>query len=121
MKTTTLTINNVDYTLATTLRVAYVLQGYNNHKPYLDIFQEIDKMPLEKQIEFLYAAYTVANGDQNMSKGDFLNECLDNLNLGEIMDAIKMIIEGITGKKIEDIQAENAEAEVPEKEGKGKN
>lgn len=100
MKTITLKLGTKEYTLATTLRVAYVLQGMNNHKPYLDIFKEIDKLTLEKQVEFLYAAYTVAASTEVMSKEEFLNECLDNLNLSEIMNCIMQIIAGITGKEI---------------------
>ena len=111
MKTTTIVINNTEYSLATTLRVAYVLQGMNNHKPYLDIFQEIDKMTIEKQIEFLYAAYTVASTGETMSKSDFLNLCLDNLDLSEIMKGIKSIIKGITGKDIDKLSQQNAEDE----------
>ena len=104
MKTVILTIDGTDYKLATTLRVAYVLQGMNNHKPYLEIFQNVDKLPLEGQINFLYAAYTVACEDTPMTKEVFLNLCLDNLDLGAIMDNIKSIIEGITGKKLVDTQ-----------------
>ena len=112
MKIIELTIGTDTYPMATTLRVAYVLQGMNNHKPYLDIFQEIDKMTIEKQIEFLYAAYTVASTGETMSKSDFLNLCLDNLDLSEIMEGIKNIIKGITGKDIDKLSQQNAEDET---------
>lgn len=98
MRTITIKLGDQTYTLATTLRVAYILQGMNGHKSYLDIFKEIDKMTLEKQIEFLYAAYTVGTNKELMSKDEFLNMCLDNLDLSDVMNYIKQIISGITGK-----------------------
>lgn len=101
MNTINVKIGEKEYTLATTLRVAYILQGMNNHKSYLDIFKEIDKLPLEKQIEFMYAAYTVATPEA-ISKDEFLNICLDNLNLSDVMKYIKDIISGITGKNIDE-------------------
>lgn len=100
MRTITLKLGTKEYPLATTLRVAYVLQGMNGHKPYLDIFKEIGTLTLEKQVEFLYAAYSVAATTEIMSKEEFLNECLDNLTLAEIMKYISKIVEGITGKEI---------------------
>ena len=98
MKTTSININGQSYTIATTLRVAYELQGMNNHKPYLDIFKEIEKMTIEKQIDFMYAGYKIANV-MPMSQQEFRDMCLDNLDLMSIMDCIKSIIEGITGQK----------------------
>lgn len=105
MNTISVKIGDNEYILATTLRVAYILQGMNNHKSYLDIFKEIDKLTLEKQIEFMYAAYTVATPEP-ISKEEFLNVCLDNLNLSDIMKCIKDIISGITGKNIDEKTAE---------------
>lgn len=102
MNTTTITIGTDTFTLSTSLRVAYVLQGMNNHRSYLEIFQEIDKMPLEKQIEFLYAAYSVAAPADAIDKATFLNLCLDNLNLADILTKIKEIISGITGRDLSD-------------------
>ena len=40
----TTTINGVDYELATTLRVAYKVQGQHNHAPYSKVFSEISDM-----------------------------------------------------------------------------
>lgn len=115
MKTIQLTIGETDYTLATSLRVAYVIQGMNNHKAYLDVFKEIDKMTIEKQVEFLYAAYSVAATDTPMPKNDFLNICLDNLDLSGVMGAIKQIIEGITGKTLKSLEEESVPDEVDSK------
>lgn len=99
MKMFELHVGDNVYELATNLRVAYVLQGMNNHKSYLSIFQEIDKLPIEKQLEFLYAAYTVGSGSETiLSKNDFINDCLDNLDLSQVMEAIKQVVMGITGQ-----------------------
>ena len=35
----TTTINGTEYSLGTTLRVAYKVQGQHNHKPYTEVFQ----------------------------------------------------------------------------------
>lgn len=99
---TKMSVNGVEYPLATTLRVAYVLQGMHNHKSYMEIFQDLGTMPIEEQIGVIYAAYVVACDHEPMSKEEFKNLCLDNLTLTEIMGLIKSIIEGITGKKVEE-------------------
>ena len=110
MKTFTLTVGSKKYELSTSLRVAYVLQGMNNHKPYLEIFQNLDKMAIEQQIKFLYAAYSVAAKDAVVVDEDvFINECLDNLTLQEVLGAVQQLISGITGKSID----ETVEAATP--------
>lgn len=118
MKSFTKIIGENEYTLATTLRVAYVLQGMNNHKSYLDIFQSIGEMAIEEQINVIYAAYMVGNTttDNNLiTKDHFKNICLDNLDLTEMMDIIKTIIEGITGKKIQESTENSIEESSEEK------
>ena len=55
-----ITIGTTEYELATTLRVAYLVQGQNNHKSYVELFQEIDKMTLEQQVGIVYAAFVAA-------------------------------------------------------------
>ena len=88
-----------EYPLATTLRVAYIIQGQNNHKNYLDIFEEIDKLPLEKQIGIIYASFQAANPieSKTISAKDFINYYLDNCDLSTLMSTIQDIIEGIIG------------------------
>lgn len=91
------TINGVDYTLATTLRVAYKVQGQHNHKAYSKVFAEIGDMSLEEQIGILFAAFQVANPEAKMTQAQFLDHYLDNYNLKILMDQVKEVIEGIMG------------------------
>lgn len=93
-------INGREYSLATNLRVAYELQGCNNHKPYTEVFKEIGDMTLEKQLEMLYVAFKVANPDValTLSKNDFCNYYYDHYNLGDMMNQLQGVIRGITGE-----------------------
>lgn len=91
------TINNTDYSLATTLRVAYKVQGQHNHKPYAKVFSEIGDMVLEDQIGILFAAFQVANPQVKLSQEQFLNHYLDNYNLKVLMDQVKDVVQGIMG------------------------
>ena len=91
------TINGADYSLATTLRVAYKVQGRHNHKPYSKVFSEIGDMTLEDQIGILYAAFQVANPEVAMKQDQFLNHYLDNYNLKVLMDQVKEVVQGIMG------------------------
>lgn len=96
-------INGVEYTLSDKLRVAYKLQEVNNHRPYTEIFKGLGGMPLEKQIEFVWIAFNMANPDMEsiskpgtkMSQKEFQDYCLDNIGLSLIMDLIKDIMDGI--------------------------
>lgn len=100
-----ITIRGNEYELATTLRVAYNIQGQHNHRSYIEIFEDIDKMTLEQQIGIVYASFQAANPDgaKLIKQSDFLNEFLDNYNLTELMKYVKDIIAGIMGKDLEDI------------------
>lgn len=99
-----LTLGTETFDLATTLRVAYEIQGFNNHKSYLEIFQGIDTMTLEQQIDIVYASFKVANKEkaQFLNRKAFSEMFMDEHNLSYLMDLIKQIIEGITGKTEED-------------------
>ena len=102
------TINGVDYPLATTLRVAYKVQGQHNHKAYSKVFAEIGDMALEDQINILFAAFQVANPEVKMSAKEFLDYYLDNFNLKVVMDQVKEIIQGIMGVDDAESQADVA-------------
>lgn len=91
------TIKGVDYPLATTLRVAYKIQGQHNHKAYSKVFSEIGDMTLEDQIGILFAAFQVANPEAKLTQQDFLNCYLDTYNLKILMDQVKEVIQGIMG------------------------
>lgn len=90
-------INGTDYPLATTLRVAYKVQGQHNHKAYSKVFAEIGDMTLEDQIGILFAAFQVANPEVKMTQQQFLDYYLDNFNLKVVMDQVKEVIQGIMG------------------------
>lgn len=105
-------INDKEFPLATNLRVAYKVQSQHNHKPYTAVFQSIGDMAIEEQIDILYAAFTVANPDMalTMTQKNFLNYCLDNFNLKEVMKMLTGVIKGITGKDEESEDSEDNES-----------
>lgn len=105
------TINGTEYSLSTKLRVAYKVQGQNSHKPYSEIFQHLDTMPIEKQVEILYAAFEVENPDRAkfITFQNFLDEYLDNYNVSTIMDQLQEVIGGILGKDLKE-EADKAES-----------
>lgn len=90
----TIMFKDVEYPVADSLRVIYMLQKEFNHKPYLEIFSGMDKMPLEQQVSLLYVAFNLANPGV-ATKGEFLEYVLDNMGMSvfqkkleELMDAI---------------------------------
>lgn len=99
------TIDGTEYPLATTLRVAYMVQGENNHKPYSKVFSDLGDMPIEAQIGILYCAFKVANPNVLMTKQHFLDYYLDNMNIKQIMEQLKVLIQAITGVSDEEIEA----------------
>lgn len=111
MKIVTTEINGQTFNLATTLRVAYNVQGQHNHKPYVEIFQDISNMPIEQQINILFAAFEVANPEvaKTFNKNSFLNYYLDNFDLSVVMDQLQGVVKGILGK--EDDETEDGTGE----------
>lgn len=105
----TTVINGQEYTLATTLRVAYMVQNQHNHKPYTEVFQNLGDMPLEDQINVLYAAFACANREQAnfITKQTFLDYYLDHYNLKEVMKQLEGVIQGITGTSPEDMEEQS--------------
>lgn len=106
----TVKIKGTEYPLATTLRVAYKVQGQHNHKPYTEVFKALGDMVLEDQIGIVYAAFECANTDQafKIKRQDFLEAYLDEYNIKLMMEQIKEIIRGIMG---EDFFDENEAAQ----------
>lgn len=98
-----ITINNQEYQLATTLRVAYEVQGMNNHQAYTKVFERIGDMTLEEQIGILYAAFRVGNPDQAkfVKQNDFLNSYLDTYTLSDLLAQLKELINYIMGNNPE--------------------
>ena len=97
-------IKGKKYNLATTLRVAYEIQGQHNHAPYTEIFKGLAEMTLEDQVGIVYASFKCANAEdaKTITRNEFLTYCLDNLNLKELMDILKAIVAGIMGEEVEE-------------------
>lgn len=93
----TVKINGTTYEMACTLRVAYMVQGQHNHKPYSKVFSELGDMVLEDQVGILYCAFKAANPNFNMSREEFFNYYLDNISMKEVMEQIKEVIQGVMG------------------------
>ena len=112
----TVLINNTEYPLATTLRVAYKVQGQHNHKPYTEVFKTLGEMHLEEQIGILYAAFECANPQEvsKISQKDFLDSYLDTQNIKKMMDQIQEVVRGIMCEEF------NEEAEKAAEEHKKK-
>ena len=104
MNIPTVQINGTEYTLDTTLRVAYQVQGMNNHRPYSKVFEELGDMTLEKQIEILYVAFRVANPEiaKTFTQMMFFDYYLEHFNLKEVMAQLKAVIKGVLGEDDED-------------------
>ena len=112
-----------DVDLATTLRVAYQVQGQHNHKPYAEVFQGIGEMGVEQQIDILYAAFECANPilKQEITKQKFRDYYLDNYNLKDLMSQLQEVVKGIMGEdalgdsgKYTEIEGEDAVEDVGE-------
>lgn len=108
-------INGTEYDVAATLRVAYKLQGYNNHKPYMEIIRGIGDMPVEKQIEIMYAAFEVANPEatQIYTLQKFREYYLDHVTAKELLDQVQAVLSELLGVDIADAQpAQQASADA---------
>lgn len=107
----TVKINGTEYELATTLRVAYKVQGQHNHKPYTEVFRSLGEMHLEDQIGILYAAFECANPSEvfKIKRQDFLDSYLDSYNIKTMMDHIQGVIKGIMGEDFFEDESENAD------------
>ena len=105
----TVKICEVEYPLASTLRVAYKVQGQHNHKPYTEVFKSIGEMHLEDQIGILYAAFECANPTETgkIKRQDFLDSYLDTYNIKAMMYHIQEVIKGIMGEDFFDEASEN--------------
>lgn len=108
----TVKIKGVEYPLATTLRVAYKVQGQHNHKPYTEVFKSLGDMVLEDQIGIIYAAFECANPQEvfKIKRQDFLEAYLDEYNIKTMMGHIQEIIKGIMGEDFFE-EAEAADTE----------
>lgn len=99
MRITTV-IDGQEYELSTKLRVAYMVQGQHNHKPYADVFKDIGDMVVEDQIGIIYCAFSVANPEAafKYTRKVFQDYYLDNFNLKDLLNQLQSIIQGIMGE-----------------------
>ena len=111
MSNLTVKIRDVEYPLATTLRVAYKIQGQHNHKPYTEVFKQIGDMHVEDQIGIMYAAFECANPQEalKLKRKEFEEYYLDNYNLKDLMGQLQGVIKGIMGEDFFE-EAEETEA-----------
>lgn len=107
----TVIINGQEYELATTLRVAYKVQGQHNHKAYSKVFSDVGDMTLEDQIGILFCAFQIANPAVKMTQVDFLNYYLDHFKMKEVLDQLKQVIQEVMG--VEDEDAETPQSPEP--------
>lgn len=99
-----------DFPLATTLRVAYNVQGQHNHKPYTEVFKDIGDMTVEDQLGIIYCSFKCANPDTIVTRDQLQNYLLDKMNLKDMLDVLQSIIKGIMGTDDESEQTETADS-----------
>ena len=93
-------LNDIEYPLATNLRVAYLVQNRNNHKPYSEVFQSMGDMVLEDQISIIHCSFVVANPEAKdmWPLQRFMDYCLDNMNLKDLLKTLEALVKGIMGE-----------------------
>ena len=109
----TVKFKDKEYPLATTLRVAYRIQGQHNHKPYAEIFKGIGDMTLEDQVGIIYESFLCGSrydlNVQNIKRTEFLEDFLDNYTLSEMMNMLQEVIKGIVGESATETSEGNAQ------------
>ena len=120
----TINLNGNEYPLACNLRVAYVLQNQHNHESYSSILSRVGEMPLEQQIDVIYAAFQIANPEtaKTFTREMFRTYILDHdeFNAYVILNMIKGIVSGILGKELsnEDTSSESVDVDSESREAK---
>ena len=114
-----------EYPLACNLRVAYVLQNQHNHESYSSILSRVGEMPLEQQIDVIYAAFQIANPEtaKTFTREMFRMYVLDHdeFNASVVLNIIKDIISGILGKKLPDEAPDETASDKNAESGEAKN
>lgn len=115
----TIKFKGEEYELSTKLRVAYEIQNKFGHKPYMEIFQDIQTMKLEDQIKMIYVAFNLMNPDV-CTETVFREEVFDSWNLTIITQTIANLVEAITfnGMSPEEIAARKKEMQMQMKQAK---
>lgn len=112
----TINIKGTEYDMAATLRVAYKVQGQHNHEPYSKVFERIGDMTVEQQLGILYCSFECANPEvaKTFTKLEFLNYCLDNMNLKDLLDKLKELVQNIMGtEETQETTADIADEATP--------
>ena len=121
----TINLNGNEYPLACNLRVAYVLQNQHNHESYSSILSRVGEMPLEQQIDVVYAAFQIANPEtaKTFTREMFRMYVLDHdgCNASVILNIIRAIISGILGKKRPDEVPDETASDKNAESGEAKN
>ena len=121
----TINLNGNEYPLACNLRVAYVLQNQHNHESYSSILSGVGEMPLEQQIDVIYAAFQIANPEtaKTFTREMFRMYVLDHdeFNASVILNIIKDIISGIHGMKLPDEVPDETASDKNAESGEAKN
>lgn len=93
-------INGTEYTLAVNLRVAYMVQSFNNHAPYAEVFKNIGNMHVEEQIDILYASFVCGNPEAKfqITREVFREYYLDKFTLKDLMSQLEGVVHGIMGE-----------------------
>ena len=121
----TINLNGNEYPMACNLRVAYTLQNQHNHESYSSILSRVGEMPLEQQIDVVYAAFQIANPEtaKTFTREMFRMYVLDHdeFNASVILDIIKAIISGILGKKLPDEVPDETASDKNAESGEAKN
>ena len=112
----TIKLNGIEYSLATNLRVAYLLQNQHNHEAYSSILSRVGEMPLEQQLDLIYVAFQVGNPDtaKTFTKEMFRTYIFDHdeFTAAVVINLIKGIIAGILGKDINDMEEDATSAQT---------
>lgn len=109
-------INDREFPLAATLRVAYKIQGQHGHKSYMEVFKDMENMILEHQIGMLWAAFEVANPEEakTITQIGFQNWCLDNMDLNDLMEKLSALSQTMLGRGDDEIEEVADEDNFPE-------
>lgn len=111
-----ITFKGETFELSTKLRVAFLIQKAHNHTPYTEVFNKVNGMAIEKQIEILWISFKTENEDYVTREGltlqAFQNEIFENSNLVYMLEAIGDIVEGIMyhGMSEEEIETKKAQS-----------
>lgn len=109
----TFNYKGVDYEMKDTLRVCYAIQASNNHKPYKQVFEEMGDMPIESQIDVLYASFNLANPGVAKSQ-EFRDYVMDEMGLNKFQETLGQLMDALMyhGMSPEEIATKKTQQEA---------